>query len=97
MSVVAAWFDGEGFGGGREWMVDALCAQIGADEWFPDKGESNTVAKLTCRRCPVRSECLEYALDHDERHGIWGGLSERERRKLKTQRRRDGLPLRVVP
>ena len=40
-------------------------------------------AKKTCLGCPVRHECLQYALDHDERFGIWGGLSERERRRLK--------------
>lgn len=68
------------------WQQDALCAQTDAENFFPEKGGSVATAKATCDLCPVRSECLEYALDHDERFGIWGGLSERERRKLKKRR-----------
>ena len=49
------------------------------------RGGSTREAKKVCLGCDVRGECLEYALQHDERFGIWGGLSERERRKLKKR------------
>lgn len=67
------------------WQEDALCAQTSPDEFFPEKGGSTRDAKRICNSCDVRSDCLEYALDNDERFGIWGGMSERERRKLKKQ------------
>ena len=51
--------------------------------FFPEKGGSTREAKRICLGCEVRDRCLEYALAHDERFGIWGGLSERERRRLK--------------
>ena len=53
------------------------------EAFFPEKGGSTREAKKICTGCEVRSECLSYALAHDERFGIWGGLSERERRRLK--------------
>jgi WhiB family transcriptional regulator, redox-sensing transcriptional regulator len=65
------------------WQERALCAQTDPEAFFPEKGGSTREAKKVCRACDVRAECLEYALGHDERFGIWGGLSERERRKLK--------------
>ena len=67
------------------WQSDALCAQTDPEAFFPEKGGSTREAKRVCTTCEVRVECLEYALDHDERFGIWGGLSERERRRLKKQ------------
>lgn len=67
----------------EEWQERALCAQTDPEAFFPEKGGSTREAKKICQRCSVRSECLEYALAHDERFGIWGGLSERERRRLK--------------
>ena len=67
------------------WQERALCAQTDPEAFFPEKGGSTREAKKVCTGCDVRSECLEYALDHDERFGIWGGLSERERRKLKRR------------
>lgn len=70
------------------WTERALCAQTDPESFFPDKGGTSAPAKAVCRRCDVRAECLEYALAHDERFGIWGGLSVRERRKLKQQRPR---------
>lgn len=68
-----------------EWQDRALCAQTDPEAFFPEKGGSTREAKRICQGCDVRSECLEYALAHDERFGIWGGLSERERRKLKKR------------
>lgn len=67
------------------WQERALCAQTDPEAFFPEKGGSTREAKKVCTQCDVRSECLEYALANDERFGIWGGLSERERRKLKRR------------
>jgi WhiB family redox-sensing transcriptional regulator len=67
------------------WQADALCAQTDPESFFPEKGGSTREAKKICSSCEVRGECLEYALSNDERFGIWGGLSERERRKLRRR------------
>ena len=67
------------------WQERALCAQTDPEAFFPEKGGSTREAKKVCLTCDVRDECLEYALMNDERFGIWGGLSERERRKLKKR------------
>jgi WhiB family transcriptional regulator, redox-sensing transcriptional regulator len=68
-----------------EWQARGLCQQTDPEAFFPEKGGSTRPAKRVCRACEVRAECLEYALAHDERFGIWGGVSERERRGLKRQ------------
>jgi WhiB family transcriptional regulator, redox-sensing transcriptional regulator len=65
------------------WQEQALCAQTDPEAFFPEKGGSTREAKRICSGCEVRAECLEYALANDERFGIWGGLSERERRRLR--------------
>lgn len=65
------------------WATEAKCLNADPDVFFPEKGGSTREAKRICGDCAVRTECLEYALEHDERFGIWGGMSERERRKLK--------------
>ena len=70
---------------GLAWQDDALCAQTDPEAFFPEKGGSTREAKRVCLTCDVRGDCLEYALQNDERFGIWGGLSERERRKLKKR------------
>ena len=67
------------------WQERALCAQTDPEAFFPEKGGSTREAKRVCLECEVRQECLSYALAHDERFGIWGGLSERERRRLKRR------------
>jgi WhiB family redox-sensing transcriptional regulator len=67
------------------WQEDALCAQTDPEAFFPEKGGSTREAKKICTSCEVRAQCLQYALQNDERFGIWGGLSERERRKLRKQ------------
>ena len=66
----------------QEWADRALCAQTDPEAFFPEKGGSTREAKKVCARCPVQTDCLNYAIEHKERFGIWGGLSERERRKL---------------
>ena len=79
-------FDGDEVDEGPlAWQERALCAQTDPEAFFPEKGGSTREAKRVCATCEVREECLEYALANDERFGIWGGLSERERRKLKRR------------
>ncbi len=68
-------------------MDDALCAQTDPEAFFPEQGGSTRDAKAICASCEVSAECLAYALRNDERFGIWGGFSERERRKLKKEQR----------
>jgi len=79
--TILALADQEDEDGG--WQERALCAQTDPEAFFPEKGGSTREAKKVCLGCDVRGECLEYALANDERFGIWGGLSERERRRLK--------------
>jgi WhiB family redox-sensing transcriptional regulator len=67
------------------WQADSLCAQTDPEAFFPEKGGSTREAKKICVSCEVRAQCLEYALLNDERFGIWGGMSERERRKLRKR------------
>ena len=65
------------------WADEAKCLTAEPDTFFPEKGGSTREAKRICDGCPVTAECLEYALANDERFGIWGGMSERERRRLR--------------
>jgi len=67
------------------WRSAAVCAQVDPEIFYPDKGESTLAAKRVCAGCPVRSECLAEALARRERFGIWGGLSERERRAVHVE------------
>ncbi len=72
--------------GERRWQERANCLGVDPDLFFPERGASTREAKAVCGSCEVKPECLEYALDHAEKFGIWGGLSERERRRLRRQR-----------
>jgi WhiB family transcriptional regulator, redox-sensing transcriptional regulator len=65
------------------WAAKAKCLQADPETFFPEKGGSTREAKRICALCEVREPCLQYALDNDERFGVWGGLSDRERRRLK--------------
>jgi WhiB family redox-sensing transcriptional regulator len=79
------------------WMTGGLCAQVDPDLWFPEKGGSTREAKALCARCPVHPECLAYALAHDERFGVWGGASERARRRMRRSvSTRQGAPVRAL-
>ena len=73
-------------GGERRWQEEANCLGVDPDLFFPERGASTREAKAVCRGCEVRVDCLEYALAHGEKFGIWGGLSERERRRVRRQR-----------
>lgn len=66
---------------------DGLCAQTDPELFFPEKGEAPRDAKRICEKCPVRIECQEYALQNNELFGIWGGLTPRERRRIRAARR----------
>jgi WhiB family transcriptional regulator, redox-sensing transcriptional regulator len=72
------------------WQRRAACRDLETDRFYPEKGaneHTTAAAKRICAGCPVTAECLAYALERDERFGIWGGLSERERRRLRPARR----------
>ena len=65
------------------------CLGVDPDLFFPERGASTREAKEVCRGCEVRIDCLEYALQNGEKFGIWGGMSERERRRIRRQRALD--------
>lgn len=70
----------------QRWRLDAACAAYDT-RWFFPEDEEAPEAKAICAICPVREECLEYALTHREDEGIWGGLTGTERRRLRRRRR----------
>ena len=70
----------------RTWQTKANCMGVDPDLFFPERGASTREAKSVCHGCEVKMECLEYALRHGEKFGIWGGMSERERRRIRRQR-----------
>jgi len=70
----------------QEWMFAARCKGVPANIMFPVRGESVEAAIRVCSECPVIEECLEYALVNREVHGVWGGTSERTRRRMRRAR-----------
>ena len=70
------------------WREQAACAGMDLNLWFPtETGSGNSLqARLICRSCPVREPCLEYAITNKEHHGIWGGMSEKQRQDLRRSR-----------
>lgn len=79
----------------NEWMADGNCAAQPPGTFFPSDGAGVEVAKRICATCEVRVVCLEYALHNRIDHGVWGGTSERERRRILRRRRmdREGVPV----
>jgi WhiB family redox-sensing transcriptional regulator len=69
------------------WMDHARCRTLTPSEFFPSDGVGVETAKRVCSECAVRADCLEYALIHRIDHGVWGGTSERERRRILRSRR----------
>lgn len=69
------------------WQEDAICNQTDPEAFFPEKGGSVRDAKTICSLCPVQAECLDYALATDQRYGVWGGVTERNLRVLRRERR----------
>jgi hypothetical protein len=74
-------------------LEDGLCREVDADMFYIDKGENHKIqqARTICGRCDVREACLEWALEHGERYGIWGGTTENQRRKLISARNKAKL------
>jgi WhiB family redox-sensing transcriptional regulator len=70
----------------RNWQSRANCMGVDPELFFPERGSSTREAKEVCRGCVVREDCLEYALANGEKFGIWGGMSERERRRVRRMR-----------
>lgn len=70
-----------------EWMAKGRCTSIPPSMFFPSDGSGVEVARRICADCPVKAPCLEYALEHRIDHGVWGGTSERERRRILKRRR----------
>lgn len=73
-----------------DWMADARCKEFPQVDFFPTDSFGFNAAQRICAKCVVRTECLAYALDNVIDHGVWGGESERSRRKLRSARRRAG-------
>jgi WhiB family redox-sensing transcriptional regulator len=81
VNVIAAGADEE-----TAWAADAACATADSRWFYPGRGEDIAPALMYCAACPVAGDCLEYALAHGEIFGIWGGTSERERRRIRRAR-----------
>jgi WhiB family transcriptional regulator, redox-sensing transcriptional regulator len=69
-----------------DWQTKARCTEVDPEIFFPERGGSSKAARAVCSNCDVRMQCLEYALNNKEQFGIWGGTSERERRRLRKER-----------
>jgi WhiB family transcriptional regulator, redox-sensing transcriptional regulator len=74
-----------------DWQTNARCTEVDPEIFFPERGGSSKEARKVCDKCDVRLQCLEYALNNKEQFGIWGGTSERERRRLRKERARRTL------
>ncbi len=70
-----------------EWMAKGKCRSYPPDVFFPSDGVGVEIARRICADCPVKEPCLEYALENGIDHGVWGGASERERRRIARGRR----------
>ena len=83
------------FEGTQPWMQHGECAGIGPENdriFFPQRGESSSEARTMCAKCKVTEDCLEYALRTNQQYGIWGGTSNRERKRIRLERAaRSGL------
>lgn len=82
MALAASIFEGPD----RSWQARANCMGVDPELFFPERGASTREAKAVCRGCVVREDCLEYAIANGEKFGIWGGMSERERRRVRRSR-----------
>lgn len=70
-----------------DWREDGSCAQVDPELFYPEKNVSPKTAKKVCAACPVKDLCLEWALENDERYGVWGGTTENERKQLRKDRK----------
>jgi WhiB family redox-sensing transcriptional regulator len=71
-----------------EWRMLGACRGLDASVFYPESDDDAEIAKQVCRECGVRTACLEFALESREKVGVWGGATERERRRMLRQRRR---------
>lgn len=71
----------------EDWMQDGACRGVDPEMFFPTRGGDSATAKKVCEGCPVKDECLDYALRTCQKYGVWGGVSERERRALRKEAR----------
>jgi WhiB family redox-sensing transcriptional regulator len=85
ITVISDTMDAQPVAAGA-WQDEANCLGVDPDLFFPERGASTREAKEVCRGCVVRDACLEFALANGEKFGIWGGMSERERRRIRRQR-----------
>lgn len=79
-----------------DWRNRALCDGVPIEVFFPSNSRGQTeqptdTAKQLCGECPVRDDCLDYALTNNEQYGVWGGLDEYERAKLRRQQQKAGI------
>lgn len=81
---------------GIDWMLDANCRGANSDLFFPVRGEDTRPAMMICAGCTVKVDCLEWALTHHERQGVWGGTSDRQRRRMVSARVKIHGPERAV-
>ncbi len=72
-------------------MARGLCADQPPEKFFPSDGVGVEIARRICFECPVKEPCLEHALRNRIDHGVWGGCSERERRRILKRRRQEAL------
>ena len=75
----------------KEWRLAAACRDLDTDVFFPETEDEIAVAKAVCATCPVREACLEFALITRQDDGVWGGLDENERRRLRRRRQEAAL------
>lgn len=73
--------------GSSAWRARSACRGLDSALFFPGQGESVSEAQAVCAGCAVRTECTTYALESGQRFGIWGGTTERARRRLRAERR----------
>ena len=85
----------------EDWQEFAKCKNVDVEVFYPSTGETTDLAKSYCKLCTVKLECLKFALETSQRHGVWGGLSERKRRALRSAIRKghiiEGLEDVVLP
>lgn len=70
------------------WHARRACNGVDPEIFYPESGGTTRPAKKLCADCPVRAQCLQFALDNNEIYGVWGGTSERERRPIRVEKRK---------
>lgn len=72
----------------QEWKQHAACKGVDVSLFYMDRGDHSTLKMIRamCETCPVQTECLNYSIDMGEKHGIWGGKTEKQRRKIRRER-----------